>query len=478
MKHIRARILALALTAALTAAACGSVPDPEGVRTGKEEAAVSSVSADVSAHTEANPDRTASEEERLDPVPAGEPEGESAEVTVSAQEPVSEETPEPVAEAAEETPEPAAEAAEEMSEPAAEAAEETPEPAALAARETPEDPETPEAEETPGITETPAPDGSDIQLVVLTDPREYYYTDLVGDGKTLVSAYSGLVTMDSLGTTADGREIWHFVVGNPDAEKQVFINAATHAREYLTAQLVMKQMAVYLQHVANGDFYGNVGYREMWGQVAVHVVPCVNPDGAALSQLGLDGIQTEEVMQAVREIAVMDGEELTDYYLDTWKANALGTDINRNYDALWEEYAGAGHPSSEMYKGEYPGSSIEAAAMIELTMNQSFLRTVSYHTQGSLIYWNFYNVENFYREAYGFASALSFTTGYPLWDDFESIDALGYSDWCNYRCGIPSVTVECGYGEPPYMQDQFPEIWAENEHVWETTVLSVIELNK
>ena len=311
-------------------------------------------------------------------------------------------------------------------------------------------------------------------LIILTDPWEYYYTDMLADAQTLTNLYSGLVTMDSIGITADGRELLHFVVGNPSAEKQVFINGTTHAREYLTTQLVMKQMAVYLQHVAGGDYYGDISYQDMWNEVAVHVVPCVNPDGMTLSQFGLAGMNYEDTVQAVYSVAAMDGAEISDYYLQTWKANALGTDINRNYDALWEEYVGAGHPSSEMYKGEYPGSCAEAAAMINLTLNNNFLRTISYHTQGSIIYWNFYNVENFYDEAYGFATALSQTTGYPLWDDYQSIDALAYSDWGNYRLSIPSVTIECGYGEPPYMQDQFQTIWAQNQSVWEVTVLSVM----
>ena len=311
-------------------------------------------------------------------------------------------------------------------------------------------------------------------LIILSDPWNYYYEDMLADTQTLSLLYPELFTYDSLGTTADGRELMHYVVGSPDAEKQVFINAGTHAREYLTCQLVMKQMAVYLGKVYGYEYYGDVSYRDMWEHVAVHVVPMVNPDGIVISQKGLDGLWHEEIRQTVLDIAAMDGTDANEYYLQTWKANALGTDLNRNFDAYWEEYNDpVGHPSSSHYKGEYPGSAVESQALMTLTENSSFLRTISYHTQGQVIYWRFYNIDLIYEEAASFTAALSNETGYYPWDEYETVDPAGYSDYGIYRALVPSVTMECGYGEPPYMQEQFPQIWEENKNIWEVTVLSV-----
>ena len=351
---------------------------------------------------------------------------------------------------------------------------------------------TEEPEETPGVPEepeetpypseetpSPAGEGSGAEigdLIIWSDPWEYSYSDLMHDAELITDVFPGLVSVDSLAVTADGREIVRFIAGNPEAGKQVFINGGTHGREYITCQLVMKQLVEYLRSVKAEESYAGVPYSDMWDQVAIHVVPMINPDGTMISMAGLNGIQNESVLQSVSEIAAMDGDSIyNDYYLDRWKANALGTDINRNYDAYWEEYNDpAGHPSSDHYKGEYPGSSIEAAAMIQLTQENSFLRTISYHAQGGLIYWNFANIDAIYDEALSFASQLSNTTGYPLDSNFEIIDPAGYSDWGIYRCQIPSVTIEVGYGTCPYLQDQFQTIWAENIYVFETTVLSVM----
>ena len=332
-----------------------------------------------------------------------------------------------------------------------------------------------EQEETSDPEPAAEPVYSAEDLIVLQDEGMYTCDECAFDVHVLASAYADLMMLDSLGTTADGRELYHMVIGSPDADLQVFINAGTHAREYITSQLVMKQAALYLQHIREDAVYGDYPYREMWNRCAVHVVPMVNPDGISISQFGLAGIQNEDILNGIYNIAAMDGAELTAAYLDRWKANAAGTDINRNFDAYWEWYSsGPSHPSSDHYKGEYPGSSPEAAALITLTNNSHFSRTISYHSQGRLIYWNFENVDAIYDTAVTFASEISAATGYPLESNYSTVDPAGYSDWGIYRCQIPSLTVEVGSGTCPYIQDQFGQIWAENINVWEITVLSAL----
>ncbi len=259
--------------------------------------------------------------------------------------------------------------------------------------------ETPSAAEEPEKTEEP--EGSTgnketepeinreellSQLLILQDPRFYTYQNMLEDTELLLQLYPDLVTQDSIDTTADGRMLMHYVIGNPDAPKQIFINGAIHAREYLTFQLVMKQMCVYLEHIRQNDSWEGLDYQTMWDQVAVHVVPLVNPDGVQISQFGLDGLQNEEVRNGIQTLAANDGTAVTTSYLDHWKANASGVDLNRNFDAYWESYEGTGYPSSDHYKGTAPGSEPESAALIRLTEEQHFLYTISYHTQGHVIY--------------------------------------------------------------------------------------------
>lgn len=329
------------------------------------------------------------------------------------------------------------------------------------------------ASSTDAQTETPSVSAD--QLIIMQDPSMYTYADMVSDTAIINALYSGYVTQDVIGYTADGRELIHFVVGNPNAGTQIFINGAIHAREYLTAQLVMKQMVTYIQHVVNGDSYGDISYQTMWENCAIHVVPMVNPDGVSISQLGLEGINNASVLEGVYNIAAADGVEITDYYLDTWKANAVGVDLNRNFDAYWEEYSDpVGHVSSDHYKGTSPGSEAESAALISLTQSCNFSYTISYHTQGQVIYWCFDNMDAIYDKASAWASQLSAATGYYLDSNYEVIVPAGYSDWTIYRCQIPSVTIEVASGESPYLSDQFAQVFAENSTVWELTVAAAI----
>lgn len=300
----------------------------------------------------------------------------------------------------------------------------------------------------------------------------YTYEDLSHDAALLKKAYSEYVTADSLGQTADGREIYHFIVGNPQAEEKIFINGGIHGREYMTSQLVMKQLVSFLEHLDSGDSYKGQSYEQLLRERAIHVVPMVNPDGISISQKGTAGIQTEQMRNKLEEIACMDGQEAEESYLTCWKSNGNGVDLNRNFDALWEEYHDpAGHPSSDHFKGIGPGSEKESAALTALTQREHFVRTISYHAQGSVIYWYFAQEGGLYQDTLSFAERISQVTGYPTDADYENLDPAGYKDWAISKMGIPSLTVEIGTETAPVPPKQFPEIWRKNEFVWEETLL-------
>ena len=327
-------------------------------------------------------------------------------------------------------------------------------------------PET-EKEEVPNVIEE--------DLIVLQNPEMYTYENMVHDLETLPLLYGEVVSLDSLGQTMDGREIYHLVIGNKDAEVKILINGSIHAREYMTSQLVMKQTAVFLKNLAAGNTYADQTYEELLQNVAIHVVPMINPEGVSISQFGMDGILTEAVKERVREIAALDGSAAEGNYLTRWKANGNGVDINRNFDALWASYAGPSHPSCDHYKGESVGCEPESAALIQLTETEMFDRTISYHTQGSVIYWYFAQEGELYDETLDFANCISNITGYPTDANYEYLDPAGYKDWGICKLGIAGLTVEVGRETSPVPASQFADIWAKNQYVWEQTILNAKE---
>lgn len=311
-------------------------------------------------------------------------------------------------------------------------------------------------------------------LTVWKDPGQYTYEDFKRDAVLLPGKFPGLAKTDSLGTTLDGRTLYHLLIGDSRAEKKVLISGGIHGREYVTSQLIMKQAAVFLHRLKNKESYRGYPYESLLKGIGIHLVPMANPDGVTISQLGLEGIKTSQCKDAVERIALLDGKSPDREYLSRWKANANGVDLNRNFDARWEEYEDpAGHPSSDHYKGKKVGCEMESAALIRLTQREHFARTISYHAQGSVIYWRFGQKGRLYKASRLFADRISRVTGYPLDGSYEKLDFAGYKDWAVSKLGIPSLTIEVGRETAPVPPEQFSCIWEENQYVWEETLLDV-----
>ena len=64
-------------------------------------------------------------------------------------------------------------------------------------------------------------------------------------------------------------------------------------------------------------------------------------------------------------------------------------------------------------------------------------------------------------------------TGYSMVSESQGLDPAGYRDWVMSSLGVPSVTVEVGSGENPISHGQFNQIYEENKHAIEETILSM-----
>ncbi len=207
--------------------------------------------------------------------------------------------------------------------------------------------------------------------------------------KDFYQSYSGRKCV--IGYSVQGREIYALHVGET-LGRQFIAVYAVHAREWITARLALK-------HVKYGVKRGGG-----W------IIPLLNPDGAHISQ--------------------------TSFPL--WKANARGVDLNCNFDADW----GTGRLNTAVRGGEncvgdYPFSEPETAALRDFTMRVRPYATLSFHTKGEEIYYEF----NGFGDIRG-AQIISGACGYEVKRIFGS--AGGYKDWCIQKLKIPAYTIECG----------------------------------
>ena len=313
------------------------------------------------------------------------------------------------------------------------------------------------------IVPSPTPMTEYRTLKISENPSLYAYADMEKDLETLSLAYKDFTQLAVIGKTPDGRNIYDFIIGSANADTHAVIHGSIHAREYITTKLVMKQLAYYLENLSkNTGSYKGISYSDLFNNIALHIVPMVNPDGVTLCQYGLNGLNTDTAKQNVKNITLLDG--YTDF--SQWKANVNGVDLNRNYDALWNEYIGPSHPSSDRYKGTSPGSESETKALMSITEKYPVKRTISYHTYGQVIYWYFARTGTLLNDTKSFAKEISDITGYPTDANYSQLDPAGYKDWAISKLNIPSLTIEVGYGKNPVPDTQFDGIWSENKDVW------------
>jgi len=302
--------------------------------------------------------------------------------------------------------------------------------------------------------------------IVNTSRSEYSYEEMEDDLALLAAAYPARFSYRSFGKSVLGRELYVAVLGNPNAHKQILVSAGIHGREYLTPLLVMKQLEFYLAYYASGSCEG-LSFDSLFGDVCFYVVPMTNPDGIMLSQAGIESVSDPLIQQKISSIHMADyNEGLTrqtriNEYLKSWKANANGVDLNRNYDALWADYEGIDRASHRNYKGTSPASEPETQAMVALTQQLSNPQAVlCIHSQGEVLYWNCGQEGELSPETHQFAQAVARMNGYYVVPEQNNDASL--SDWCALKKDLIAITVETGNGVCPLPISQFSTIWNDN----------------
>lgn len=264
----------------------------------------------------------------------------------------------------------------------------------------------------------------------------YTYEMMLDDVAAFAQKYPDHVVVEIIGYSELGRELPVLRIGNPEAKEHVLLHASIHGNEYVTTWVLMALVDYWLDH-------GILGY----GDVCYHIIPMVNPDGVTTAQ-------TQKLTDLQKEIYQRDLQlGLTDLsmeeYAQNWKANGLGVDLNRNFDAGWETTNYTDLPSFALYAGEEPFSAAEAKALRDYTLRYEFGATISYHTMGSKIFCQYGENASTNSKSRKLARVIYEISGYsPIDDAAIGVDAGGYKDWCIDKLSIPSLTVEIGCTRP------------------------------
>ena len=280
---------------------------------------------------------------------------------------------------------------------------------------------------------------------------EYCYDIMYLNLRALKIRYP-FIEIFSAGRSAMNQEIYGARLGRGDIN--VLYNASHHANEWITTPVLMKFLEDFAGNYLEGlGLYGRDA-RTLFDRVTLSLVPMVNPDGVDL----VTG-QLKPESSAYKTAQSMNYLELP--FPSGWKANIRGVDLNVNYPAGWDiaraQKFEAGYIAPV---GPFPLSEPESTAMAELTMELRPRLTLSYHTQGQVIYWKYLNYQP--ENSYEIGRQMADASGYTLETTPEFSGYAGYKDWFIQNFNLPGYTIECGIGQSPLPLTQFEEIYSDN----------------
>ena len=235
-----------------------------------------------------------------------------------------------------------------------------------------------------------------------------------------------------IGEAVSKLPIFYMAVKKTESPKVIF-QYAIHGREFITSYLALKQIENFTKNGLLGTAY---------------FIPLLNPDGAIISSKGQP----------------------------FYKANGRGVDLNVNFDARW----GTGEKNTlqkgeENYIGSCPFSEPETSSLRDFTLKISPDATVSYHSKGEEIYWEFFQKGKLKKRSFLLAKAVKNQTGYSIKSTPNS--AGGYKDWCVEKLKIPALTIEVGSDNlsHPIGKENLAEIYYKNKGVVSAVMSALTE---
>ncbi|PAQ13833.1 hypothetical protein CD798_13485 [Bacillaceae bacterium SAOS 7] len=287
--------------------------------------------------------------------------------------------------------------------------------------------------------------------------KVYTYEQMTADLKEIVQWYPGLASLEVIGKSVDGRNLYALKLGK--GREEVFINASHHAREHITTNVTMEMIDQYAYAYETNKKIDGYAVKNLLDQVSIYFVPMVNPDGVSLVQKGANSAKNPAAALKVNR---------NQRSFAAWKANVRGVDLNRQYPAGWPTICcDPGKPHPQNYKGPKPLSEPETKALYDFTLKHRFKSSAAYHSSGQIIFWHFYQSGAQKTRDYNIAKKITRKTGYQLVPPKKKYSGGGYTDWFIQSQKKPGFTIEVApyVGHRPVPMTYFSRIWKQNHSI-------------
>lgn len=320
------------------------------------------------------------------------------------------------------------------------------------------------------LTANPGLDVNNLRIgssLVIPLPFPVVPTDINYCSALILYAVRGLaarypfISAAEIGHSVMRKPLWCLTLGS--GENRVIYNASHHANEWITTPVLLKFVEELAAAAAFGDSIEGQSAAELLSYCSLSVIPAVNPDGI---DLVTGELQSGQYFERAARIA----ENYPQFrFPEDWKANILGTDLNLQYPAGWEqarenkEALGITSPAPGDYVGPRPLSAPESMAMYDYTLLSAPALTLAYHTQGEVIYWKYNNYAP--AGAAEISAAFAEASGYSAENTPFSSGFAGYKDWFIESFDRPGFTIEAGRGRNPLPITDFDGIYAKNRPI-------------
>lgn len=289
-----------------------------------------------------------------------------------------------------------------------------------------------------------------MERIVGIEPPDY--SRMNGWMEGLTYEYDDFFDSINAGRSLLGRRIHGLLIGS--SVSPALYCGGVHGREWITTLLLMRFAEELLYAYSRRRRMCEIDIYKMLSVRGVLIVPALNPDGVEISingaeQAGLSPGLSGDIAELCKSRE----------FSEKWKSNARGVDINRNFDAAWDEMRGTAQaggitgPSLGGWPGDFPESEPETQAIVRLCRFMRFRHVIAFHSQGEEIYWNYRTFTP--PKAHLMARILSVSSGYPLKEPQESASSAGLKDWFMEKYRAPAFTVEIGSGECPIPLSSF-----------------------
>lgn len=169
--------------------------------------------------------------------------------------------------------------------------------------------------------------------------------------------------IDSIGNSIENRPLRRLKISKEGTKrKAVWIDATTHAREWLTTSSLMMMIRHLLE-----NYHSDKEAKYLMDTYDFHLIPIANPDGYSYTWKG-----SRMWRKNMRRFS---------------EGYCFGVDLNRNADYAWNTGGSSSNPCSETYHGTKPASEPEIVAVQNALKESasSIVQYISLHSYGN--YW-------------------------------------------------------------------------------------------